>query len=177
MLAVYPSGGAKFTKHIDNTARDGRRLTVLCYLNVDERAGGKPWDTTHGGALRVHAGGLQGAASAVHVMPVCGRLAMFYADSMPHEVESCFRERHALTLWYYDKLERAEAAATAQISQGRGGDSVDGRARLEAQAMIRDMMAVSSPEEDPSVEECIKLGQRVRELSQDALRIVASIVG
>jgi hypothetical protein len=31
--AHSPGGGAKFTQHIDNTARDGRRLTVLCYLN------------------------------------------------------------------------------------------------------------------------------------------------
>ena len=30
MLAVYPGKAARFTKHIDNTARDGRRLTVLC---------------------------------------------------------------------------------------------------------------------------------------------------
>jgi hypoxia-inducible factor (prolyl hydroxylase) len=28
MLAVYPGGGARFQKHVDNTARDGRRLTV-----------------------------------------------------------------------------------------------------------------------------------------------------
>ena len=28
MLAIYPGGGARFQKHVDNTARDGRRLTV-----------------------------------------------------------------------------------------------------------------------------------------------------
>ncbi len=33
MLAIYPGGGARFAKHIDNTANDGRRLTLLCYLN------------------------------------------------------------------------------------------------------------------------------------------------
>merc|ERR1712173_352321 len=33
MLAVYPASGARFQRHVDNTAGDGRRLTVLCYLN------------------------------------------------------------------------------------------------------------------------------------------------
>lgn len=46
MFAVYPGGGACFRKHIDNTARDGRRLTVLCYLNPG-------WREEDGGALRV----------------------------------------------------------------------------------------------------------------------------
>ncbi|KAK3236600.1 hypothetical protein CYMTET_53272, partial [Cymbomonas tetramitiformis] len=27
--------GARFKKHVDNTAQDGRVLTVLCYLNLD----------------------------------------------------------------------------------------------------------------------------------------------
>ena len=81
MFAIYPGGGAKFTQHIDNTARDGRRLTVLCYLNA-----GAAWADDDGGALRVHKGGRVGAETAVRVLPEAGRLAMFYADSMPHEV-------------------------------------------------------------------------------------------
>jgi len=47
MLAIYPGGGSRFQKHVDNTARDGRRLTVLCYLN-------EAWDDANGGQLRVH---------------------------------------------------------------------------------------------------------------------------
>ena len=48
MLAVYPGGGTRFQRHIDNTAADGRRLTVLCYLNPG-------WDSASGGGqLRVH---------------------------------------------------------------------------------------------------------------------------
>ena len=46
MLAMYPGGGSRFANHIDNTTRDGRRLTVLVYLNPD-------WDPANGGALRV----------------------------------------------------------------------------------------------------------------------------
>ena len=47
MLANYPGDGSRFARHIDNTTGDGRRLTVLIYLNPD-------WDrSAHGGALRL----------------------------------------------------------------------------------------------------------------------------
>ena len=48
MLAVYPGKGARFQRHVDNTANDGRVLTVICYLNPD-------WDPAHGGGLVVDA--------------------------------------------------------------------------------------------------------------------------
>lgn len=46
MLSIYPGEGARFAKHIDNTTRDGRRLTVLVYLNPG-------WSVEQGGALRL----------------------------------------------------------------------------------------------------------------------------
>ena len=46
MLAVYPGGGSRFARHIDNTTGDGRRLTLLIYLNPD-------WTREMGGALRL----------------------------------------------------------------------------------------------------------------------------
>jgi hypoxia-inducible factor prolyl hydroxylase len=46
MLSIYPGEGARFAKHIDNTTRDGRRLTVLVYLNPG-------WTPNQGGALRL----------------------------------------------------------------------------------------------------------------------------
>lgn len=46
MLSIYPGKGARFAKHIDNTTQDGRKITVLCYLNPD-------WDDSMGGALRL----------------------------------------------------------------------------------------------------------------------------
>lgn len=50
MLAIYPGSGARFAKHIDNSADDGRRLTCLCYLNNN-------WREQDGGALRLFAPG------------------------------------------------------------------------------------------------------------------------
>lgn len=46
MFAVYPGEGSRFARHIDNTTRDGRRLTVLLYLNPE-------WTRELGGALRL----------------------------------------------------------------------------------------------------------------------------
>ena len=89
MLAVYPGQGTRFQRHIDNTAGDGRVLTVLVYLN-------EQWKQDDGGALRVFpangrtpgAGAApgEGARGVVDVMPECGRMAMFFADEVPHEV-------------------------------------------------------------------------------------------
>jgi hypothetical protein len=47
MLTIYPGDGSRFAKHIDNTTADGRKITVLCYLNPE-------WnDEMMGGALRL----------------------------------------------------------------------------------------------------------------------------
>lgn len=95
MQACYPGGGARYTKHVDNTSRDGRRLRVVCYLNAGCQA-------AHGGCLRLHPvdGGV------VEVEPAGGRLVLFHSDSMVHEVMHTARPRHALTVWYYDAHER-----------------------------------------------------------------------
>jgi Rps23 Pro-64 3,4-dihydroxylase Tpa1-like proline 4-hydroxylase len=74
MMAIYPGGGARFARHIDNTAGDGRRLTVLCYLNP-------AWDAAQGGALRLWP---PDGSAPVDIYPTCGRLAMFYSKTVPH---------------------------------------------------------------------------------------------
>ena len=126
MLAEYPGRESRFVKHVDNTARDGRRLTVLCYLNED-------WLGEHGGALKVY--DRAGTTSDVNVRaekgdeeegrrrgfleiaPAGGVVAMFYADEIPHEVLPSHRSRHSFTVWYYDQQESEEAS-----QRGRGGE-------------------------------------------------------
>lgn len=108
MLAVYPGTGARFQRHVDNTAADGRRLTVLCYMNAS-------WGPDDGGELCVHP-----AAGPVLIPPLAGRLALFHADSMPHEVLPSRRHRYSVNVWYYDAEERDRAAAEAR-AKGRIG--------------------------------------------------------
>lgn len=46
ILIFHLIGGSRFARHIDNTTSDGRRLTMLIYLNPD-------WSVSLGGALRL----------------------------------------------------------------------------------------------------------------------------
>ena len=96
---------------MDNTGRDGRRLTVLCYLNPD-------YTGEHGGSLKVYDADDEDGSRGVEVAPSAGTIAMFYADQTPHEVLPSLRSRHSFTVWYYDDFEwkdaetrRGEAAA------------------------------------------------------------------
>lgn len=110
MLAVYPATGARFQRHVDNTAGDGRRLTMLCYMNQD-------WGIEDGGELCLHPSG----SNPVIVKPVAGRLALFMADSIPHEVFPSRRHRYSINVWYYDTEERSKAAAEAKVTGRIGG--------------------------------------------------------
>ena len=76
--------------------------------------------------------GVRGGGAASDVFPEGGRLALFFIDEVPHEVRPTFHARHALTLWYYDRGERAEAV-------GRGGAAVgvDAATQREAQGFVR----------------------------------------
>jgi hypoxia-inducible factor (prolyl hydroxylase) len=138
MLAEYPGRGSRFVRHVDNTGRDGRRLTVLCYLNPE-------WRGENGGALKVYPqeteGGGRSAKSkskgegeqeqegegegeggpprAETIAPAGGTLAMFYSDRVPHEVLPALSERHSFTVWYYDRDEHRAAVA----SRGGGADA------------------------------------------------------
>ena len=119
MLAIYPGGGARFARHVDNTTvcmlanhtyyvpvmylciyvlayivhmlqGDGRRLTVLIYLNPS-------WTADNGGALRISPPtdvATSSSAKAVEVpdrpaygddvdvLPLGGRVAMFYSTEV-----------------------------------------------------------------------------------------------
>ena len=66
-----------------------------------------------GGAPRTRRSyGADGAPlKARNVPPTAGRLAMFFADSAPHEVLPAHANRHAVTVWYYDADERKSAVS------------------------------------------------------------------
>ncbi|RUS71850.1 hypothetical protein EGW08_020384 [Elysia chlorotica] len=101
MVACYPGHRTKYVRHVDNPNKDGRCITCIYYLN-------KNWDVKqHGGLLRIYP---EGSDQVANIEPKFDRLLFFWSDRRnPHEVEPAFVERFAITVWYYDAKERAEA--------------------------------------------------------------------
>ncbi|KAG7233449.1 hypothetical protein INR49_007017 [Caranx melampygus] len=82
MVACYPGNGAGYVKHVDNPNCDGRCITCIYYLN-------KNWNSTeHGGVLRIFPEGKN-----------------YPLKSQPPP----FHDWYAITVWYFDSEERAEA--------------------------------------------------------------------
>jgi hypothetical protein len=46
MCAVYPGGGSRYIRHVDNPDKNGRLITALLYLNTE-------WEEGDGGELRL----------------------------------------------------------------------------------------------------------------------------
>jgi SM-20-related protein len=124
-LALYDGDGSYYARHVDNPGRDApgasdgppglrtgdRALTAILYFNAG-------WLPAHGGALRLwpptSAADSAGAAAAapaeeeqafVDVAPVAGRLLLFDASAVEHEVRPSHAARWALSAW----MPRADA--------------------------------------------------------------------
>ncbi|KAF3845479.1 hypothetical protein F7725_008642 [Dissostichus mawsoni] len=101
MVACYPGNGAGYVKHVDNPNSDGRCITCIYYLNKDWSA------KEHGGVLRIFP---EGTSFVADIEPLFDRLLFFWSDRRnPHEVQPSFNTRYAITVWYFDSEERAEA--------------------------------------------------------------------
>ncbi|CAI5703358.1 unnamed protein product [Peronospora effusa] len=109
-LAIFPGNGARFVKHLDTYSnvqrdergvmfRDGlvRLITCVYYLNDQ-------WEPEHGGHLRIHVKESK-LLPACHwdVPPKLDTLMVFRSLDVEHEVLPTYRERKALTIWYYGK--------------------------------------------------------------------------
>ncbi|XP_036398388.1 egl nine homolog 3 isoform X1 [Megalops cyprinoides] len=101
MVACYPGNGTGYVKHVDNPNSDGRCVTCIYYLN-------KNWDAKeHGGILRIFP---EGKSYVADIEPLFDRLLFFWSDRRnPHEVQPSYATRYAITVWYFDSEERAEA--------------------------------------------------------------------
>lgn len=170
MLAIYPGKGSRFQRHIDNTTGDGRRLTLLIYLNPG-------WTVDKGGNLRITDKNIN-ENSSVDVLPVAGRLAMFFSSEIIHEVRPCFDDRHAITIWYYDAEERKKAIEEAH-KEGKDIEVSTIEAQIEAKNFIAELMGGENSDIniDPKPDEIKLLSEKAKRLSNDALKIVSKITG
>uniref|UniRef100_A0A8C8SGR3 hypoxia-inducible factor-proline dioxygenase n=1 Tax=Pelusios castaneus TaxID=367368 RepID=A0A8C8SGR3_9SAUR len=110
MVACYSGNWLEYVRHVDNPSGSGRCLTCIYYLN-------RLWDS------KVHGGGLQiypGLPLVVSIEPLFDRLVIFWLERPnPHEVKPAYATRYAVTVWYFDAKERAEAKGKYQLASGQ----------------------------------------------------------
>lgn len=88
-VAVYPGEGEGYARHRDAfVGARSRVATAIVYLNPG-------WAPAHGGALRAFVG-----EEPQDIAPLDGRLVLFLAEKLEHEVLRCFAPRFAVTAWY-----------------------------------------------------------------------------
>jgi len=102
MVTCYPPG-ARYTKHADNggASSNGRRLTVLLYLNKD-------WAQGDGGELAIYDSKDTNATVRI-IPPLGGRVVVFWSDKrVPHAVLESHKDRFTVTLWFFHAGELKE---------------------------------------------------------------------
>lgn len=116
MVACYPGNGTRYVRHVDNPNGDGRCITCIYYLNKD-------WDVkVHGGMLQLFP---EGRNAVANIEPIFDRLLIFWSDRRnPHEVKPSYATRYAITVWYFDAKERAEAKEKYRLATGQKGVEV-----------------------------------------------------
>lgn len=116
MVACYPGNGTGYVRHVDNPHGDGRCITCIYYLNKD-------WNVkVHGGLLQIYP---EGRNVMANIEPLFDRLLIFWSDRRnPHEVKPAFATRYAITVWYFDAKERAEAKEKYRLATGQKGIKV-----------------------------------------------------
>uniref|UniRef100_A0A8D2LAE6 hypoxia-inducible factor-proline dioxygenase n=1 Tax=Varanus komodoensis TaxID=61221 RepID=A0A8D2LAE6_VARKO len=111
MVACYPGNGMGYVRHVDNPHGDGRCVTCIYYLN-------RQWDSkAHGGNLQIYP---EGRSVVANIEPIFDRLLIFWSDRRnPHEVKPAYATRYAITVWYFDAKERAEAKGRHRLGPRR----------------------------------------------------------
>ncbi|XP_060639629.2 prolyl hydroxylase EGLN2 isoform X2 [Anolis sagrei] len=74
----------------------------------------------HGGILQIYP---QGREVVANIEPIFDRLLIFWSDRRnPHEVKPAYATRYAITVWYFDAKERAEAKGRHQLATTQTGE-------------------------------------------------------
>ena len=108
---------------LEAAAKRHRCITAVLFLN------GPDWDTRkHGGALRCHLGASpedrtgETAVETVDVEPLGGRLVLYDARAVLHEIRPADLTRDALTIWLIEADAEMSAVAAAGARAGAGAD-------------------------------------------------------
>ncbi|XP_034648003.1 egl nine homolog 2-like [Trachemys scripta elegans] len=101
MVACYPGNGQGYG--------DRQYLTCIYYLN-------RGWDSqVCGGVPCIYP---EGRPVVANIKPLFDRLLIFWSDRLnPHEVKPAYATRYAITLWYFDAKERAEAKGKYHLGE------------------------------------------------------------
>jgi len=81
--------GEYYQRHLDQFQQNGsRKLSLICYLNPT-------WQPSDGGELRIELPN----DKIADISPLAGRLVIFWADKIWHQVLPTQQLRHSLTGW------------------------------------------------------------------------------
>lgn len=92
MAVCYPGETrSRYLRHCDVSR--GAVLTSILYLN-------EQWQPEDGGCLRIYWPGEQKARVKQDILPMAGRLVLFWAsEEVPHEVLATKRDRFTMSIW------------------------------------------------------------------------------
>ena len=126
------AAGGCFPLHFDSDVRvDGRRVTVLTYLNPD-------WRDGDGGELILYPFPLR---APVKIEPKMGRVVLFSAANMLHSVEPSVgpRDRLCFTQWFFARTASVSAPSveTGGTAATAGNNDTDDDAWAQARALCR----------------------------------------
>uniref|UniRef100_A0AAF5PV59 hypoxia-inducible factor-proline dioxygenase n=1 Tax=Wuchereria bancrofti TaxID=6293 RepID=A0AAF5PV59_WUCBA len=127
MLAIYPSNGTHYVKHIDNPMKDGRCITAIYYCNQN-------WDVEKdGGCFRLFP---ETSGVPLDIEPRADRLLLLWSDRRnPHEVRPVYRDRYAITVWYFDTSEKL-AAMAKKHKQNMVDEKVENKQQLQQSILL-----------------------------------------
>uniref|UniRef100_A0A158Q8L7 hypoxia-inducible factor-proline dioxygenase n=1 Tax=Elaeophora elaphi TaxID=1147741 RepID=A0A158Q8L7_9BILA len=136
MLAIYPSNGTHYVKHIDNPMKDGRCITAIYYCNHN-------WNVERdGGCFRLFP---ETSDVPVDIEPRADRLLLLWSDRRnPHEVRPVYRDRYAITVWYFDANEKLEAMAKKR-KQNVVDEKIDDKQELQQSILFSNEQKLQQP--------------------------------
>uniref|UniRef100_A0A8R1XWN0 P4Hc domain-containing protein n=1 Tax=Onchocerca volvulus TaxID=6282 RepID=A0A8R1XWN0_ONCVO len=120
MLAIYPSNGTHYVKHIDNPMKDGRCITAIYYCNQNWNA------EKDGGCFRLFP---ETSDVPLDIEPRADRLLLM-----------CY----AVTVWYFDTNEKL-AAMAKKCKQNGTDEKIENKEQLQQPILLNNEQKLQQP--------------------------------